>query len=315
MDGVERVMVLGIFAVIVAILGVAAWSVTQDGGADPAGATDGGVLVGAPRAVGSALVRPGGDSGSADPALAKEAHQRKVDEILGRAARQEAKDPAAPGRGAPLAGGPRPPAPTGGELAGKPLQGVALNGHTVSPTAGAEADAARGQVMVETAPEPGFAPVGVASPAVAERQPAQQPAASPTVRRHTVVQGETAFSIVRAHAFPLGVKESGVKALVTDLQRINPAVDVEFLRVGDVLTLPAIGAPTVAGAPATPAPAADGTDGKRWYTIQIGDSLSRIAERELGSSKRVAEILSLNPDTLPNADAIQAGIRILLPPS
>jgi nucleoid-associated protein YgaU len=48
------------------------------------------------------------------------------------------------------------------------------------------------------------------------------------------------------------------------------------------------------------------------YTIQKGDTLWGIAERQLGSGRRYQEILELNP-TISDVSAIRVGSRIQLP--
>lgn len=48
------------------------------------------------------------------------------------------------------------------------------------------------------------------------------------------------------------------------------------------------------------------------YTIQLGDSFSRIAQKQLGSSKRFFEIIKLNPKLEPSR--LRVGTRIWLPP-
>ena len=59
--------------------------------------------------------------------------------------------------------------------------------------------------------------------------------------------------------------------------------------------------------PPTPTPT-----GPRTVVVQSGDSLSRISERELGTVRRMGEILELNGLRDPNS--IQAGQTLRLPP-
>ena len=51
----------------------------------------------------------------------------------------------------------------------------------------------------------------------------------------------------------------------------------------------------------------------RSYTIRSGDTLSGIAARELGDSRRYAEIYRANEERLGNPDAIRVGDAILIP--
>lgn len=51
----------------------------------------------------------------------------------------------------------------------------------------------------------------------------------------------------------------------------------------------------------------------RTYVVQKGDLLSVIAQRELGSSKRMGEIMAMNKDVLSDPDHIRAGMTLRLP--
>lgn len=51
----------------------------------------------------------------------------------------------------------------------------------------------------------------------------------------------------------------------------------------------------------------------RTYVVQKGDSLSEIAQRQLGSSRRWLELVELNKSTLPDADSLVVGMTLKLP--
>jgi LysM repeat protein len=51
----------------------------------------------------------------------------------------------------------------------------------------------------------------------------------------------------------------------------------------------------------------------RWYVVQEGDNLWKIAARQLGSGARCDEIAKLNTDILKNKDVLDIGMRLLLP--
>lgn len=53
----------------------------------------------------------------------------------------------------------------------------------------------------------------------------------------------------------------------------------------------------------------------RWYTVRSGDSLSRIARRELGSSTKWGDIYTMNRDVLPNETKLRVGQRLRIPVS
>jgi nucleoid-associated protein YgaU len=75
--------------------------------------------------------------------------------------------------------------------------------------------------------------------------------------------------------------------------------------IGKVVTAKA---PSKAPAP-TVAPAPEG----RWYVVQDGDNLWKIAAAQLGSGTRYEEIAKLNADVLKSKDALDVGMRIRLP--
>ena len=53
--------------------------------------------------------------------------------------------------------------------------------------------------------------------------------------------------------------------------------------------------------------------GERWYTVQEGDSLWKIAAKQLGSGARCDEVAKMNVDTLKNKDTLSIGMKLRLP--
>jgi nucleoid-associated protein YgaU len=49
------------------------------------------------------------------------------------------------------------------------------------------------------------------------------------------------------------------------------------------------------------------------YTVREGDSLSKIAQRELGAAKRWQEIYQLNAANLDGQDVLKIGMELILP--
>jgi nucleoid-associated protein YgaU len=297
-DGVERIMVLGIFAVIVAILGVAAWSVTQDGGADPVGAADGGALTG----TALKIEEPG------DRKSAMEAQSRLADVILGRTPRAEAKAGKGPKngknqlKGADLAanGGsaktlPRPPGP-GGTQQPKGAQPAGPQGKA-DPQAAHKANRKPGGALVDPAVAQGGKPQGAQKP---KPQPAEPKPKAPTFREYTVVvKGDGLWAIARRELGPDNVKQS-----VEAIQKLNPGIG--DLAIGQVIKLPVAKAKTPVADTKAPA-------GYRHYVVQSGDNLSTICERELGTSTRVDELFELNKDQLATKHDLKVGQRLLIP--
>ncbi len=69
----------------------------------------------------------------------------------------------------------------------------------------------------------------------------------------------------------------------------------------------------VAPAPATPAPAAPAAQPGGQYTVQSGDTLSKIAQQTLGDADRWREIYDLNRDQLSDPSVIRPGQQLRLP--
>ncbi len=91
----------------------------------------------------------------------------------------------------------------------------------------------------------------------------------------------------------------------------------EVLRVGMRLRVPANTSTAGTSAASRPtsqsATARQGDGATREYEVKPGDVLSVIAQRELGSSKRMGEVLELNKDKIDDADEILVGMKLRLP--
>jgi nucleoid-associated protein YgaU len=142
--------------------------------------------------------------------------------------------------------------------------------------------------------------------------PAPKPrmSATPTTDTwHPVEEGETLWGIAARHY--------GDGSLAAKLAAYNNA-DPDMLRAGVRLRIPPRAAltgerPTMQSTPQTTTErATTRPSGTRDYTIQPGDILGVIAQRELGTVKRVDDILELNPN-LSDANDIRVGDVIKLP--
>ena len=71
--------------------------------------------------------------------------------------------------------------------------------------------------------------------------------------------------------------------------------------------------PADAGAAGVVAPETVEAAKPRTYTVASGDSLSQIAQRQLGSTSRQSEIVALNRDVLADPDRLQVGTVLRLP--
>ncbi|MCA9281857.1 MAG: LysM peptidoglycan-binding domain-containing protein [Phycisphaeraceae bacterium] len=104
------------------------------------------------------------------------------------------------------------------------------------------------------------------------------------------------------------------KGRVGDGGVVHPGVTILVPTKGALLGEAASGAP--AGAtPATPVkPATKPKSGGGWsYTVKKGDTLGLISQRELGTVKRMQDILDLNKDQIDNADEITVGMVLKMP--
>jgi nucleoid-associated protein YgaU len=150
-------------------------------------------------------------------------------------------------------------------------------------------------------------------------QPQPEPAkdAPPVPAATTVVykvqEGDTFGSLART--------KLGSEALWPEIHKLNPTIKPEKLRAGDEIRLPtaaALAAKDAAkggkssgrGAPLD-RPLPEASDGKRFYTVKKGDNFERIAAAQLGSARRVKDLLELNRSVEPAK--LQIGQRIQLP--
>jgi|GEM_PF-2783196 len=141
------------------------------------------------------------------------------------------------------------------------------------------------------------APTAPARPAAAQTPGAGTPASGGAApREHTVVVGETFFGIARTY----GVTPSALSA-------VNPGVDGERLRSGQVLRLPAYATrptgngrtgsgPTAERTPPAAAPAP--TAARRTHRVEAGETLWAIARRYGVSMDAIRRANDLDGDTV-----------------
>lgn len=134
-------------------------------------------------------------------------------------------------------------------------------------------------------------------------------------RTYVVRSGDTLYRIA-SEAY-------GDAAKIELIRRANTALsDPRRMRVGMKLTLPdpsdaSAGRTTAVSPPAAPSPrgvVADGGGSNRTYIVRSGDSLSSIADAQLGQSGRWRELLQLNRRLLQNDPRrLQPGMTLILP--
>lgn len=137
-----------------------------------------------------------------------------------------------------------------------------------------------------------------------------------TPRTYRVQSGDSFESIARTVL--------GDVSRRAELERLNPTIKPTRMQVGQEIVLPTKASePAVAvqpkegaankGEPKTGTEAAVkvAPSGERTYVIAKGDTFGRIAQLQLGSSKRIDELRELNPDVDPTR--LRIGQRIRLP--
>ncbi len=178
---------------------------------------------------------------------------------------------------------------------------------------------------------------------------ASKPAVIPGSKSYVVVAGDTLPAIAKRF---YGPEEGNRLANIDRIYRANVTMlpSPAEIKVGQKLVIPpplpplskpATGptAPTMAASPApapnpskpsdmlpktlfekvqslgkpAAAPAPSATPEGRWYTVQDGDKLWKIAATQLGAGSRWDEIYKLNSEILANENALQVGMRLRLP--
>ena len=224
--------------------------------------------------------------------------------------------------------------------------GLGVHGPTLElPAAGGHQDAA---AAPQPRPEPTFDPKPLETLTKTETREVPRPVDVanrlmniPSGRIYTVVDGDNLGSIAKK---VYGLDEGNRMVNIKRIIQANEAVllSPNEVRVGQKLIIPPLPtSPTMTKvpvapavntsrpmdvlpqklfekvealgrrAPATaPAPVAEG----RWYTVQSGDSLWKIAASQLGSGTRCDEIAKLNAETLSSSDTLDVGMKLRLPP-
>lgn len=155
-------------------------------------------------------------------------------------------------------------------------------------------------------PVPGFVPV---EPERSVRVQVTESAA--VYAKYVVQEGDTVAGIARRFL--------GSDVRWPEIQALNPdRVGKDgSVRAGVTLKVPASSPAggrllNTQGSTLARAGAAD-AGSKRIYVVKANDTLSQIAQRELGTSKRMDEILRLNKDKIQNPDEIYEGLKLVLP--
>lgn len=260
----------------------------------PADRTDSAPSSGAVAGSSSTTSAPAGFSPVAEPM------KPLPNELPGFSPVQADGSPAKPAAAAPVPTGATAPATPAATTPGAPTSTAPASVASKTAPVGAAPTTPSSTATPPAAPAPLPPLPAPAKPAVATSTPAPAKPAAPST--YTVKEGDSIASIWRS----ISGSERGWEKLLA----ANPGVDPSRLKIGQVLKVPDAGAATTA-ASAAPAKAPTGAGS---YTVESGDTLSRVAAKTLGDSKRWKEIFEANREALGNdPGSLQVGQVLKIP--
>ena len=274
-------MVLGILAVIVAILSFA-WSATDESAA-PAGA------LGRDVASGISPIRLSSSSSAGDSVVLGEADRDRIAER--RQTNTAAREARLKQRGELLQGNQLPArlATSGGASA---RAENSLASHKLSPGLN-ELTSEQPMAALEASDQIPLKPTGALNEG------------EPSFLLYEIAGGDTLWDIAYR-----SVGAGDTKRMVEHIQHLNPGVDSSNLPVGRTLKLPKVVPAQMQNM--TPTERAKDTGG-RVYIVGEGDTLGAIALLELGDGSRWKEVYQLNKTTISDPERIRPGQRLILP--
>jgi len=283
MGSVERVLVLGIVVVIVAILGITIWGAAGEEPGAVLTATDGGVVSMTPGTLDGTLgAAPGTEFGAQPVAANGEATAAPLSEIEKWKALNaaEAKD-----RGVQL----------GNTPVTTPGAGLTVDAGTPTLTGAVPLESS-----VSATPANGTA---ASLPLIGPEKPVAAKSATPGT--HTVVSGDSIWKI--AHKT---YGDSNIQEHIDAILAANPKVDPDNLKLGTKLTLPgAVDSDVTRQSASKQVAALDGS----LYEVKKGDTLSSIAKAKLGSASKWKSIYELNRERIQDPASIKVGTTLRLP--
>jgi LysM repeat protein len=163
-----------------------------------------------------------------------------------------------------------------------------------------------------------------AQPTLAQRDPAEAPTARRPARTYRVEEGDT---LTRIAAKEYGPEKRHLYTKIFEANR-NQLADASSIYIGQVLTIPDVGAPAVASRRTPNGTRQVDLEGlrqyvqqphhpatRRVYVVQSGDNLTRIARKMLKDDSRdaVHRLYEANRDKLENPDSIVEGMKLRIP--
>ncbi|MEU6972106.1 LysM peptidoglycan-binding domain-containing protein [Kitasatospora aureofaciens] len=158
-------------------------------------------------------------------------------------------------------------------------------------------------------PAASAAPIAATAPATTAASAHNAPAVTPDAYKgpvHTVVSGDTLWDLAQ-HYLGDGTRWH-------EIANLNPQIDAaDLLPVATTLHLPADANLPPAPATASPPAPQSGPTTQRTVTVHQGDTLSAIAERELGDASRYPELLEATRNTVQPGGGHLTDANLLFP--
>lgn len=151
-------------------------------------------------------------------------------------------------------------------------------------------------------------PAPVVQKTETSQAPEQLPVIPPRFTQHTIQDGDTLAELSR--------KYYGSSKHADAISKANGLTDTKRLKIGRTLQIP-VDPRNIQGLPnpAYPKPAVEPAKAlPAEYTVEKGDTLSRIAKRLYNDSSLARTIYEANRDVLPDEDSLKIGMKLKIPP-
>lgn len=123
---------------------------------------------------------------------------------------------------------------------------------------------------------------------------ASRPASEQGSQQHTISANETLSDVSKQYY--------GTAHKWREILLANPGLQADKLQVGQVIEVPR-----------EPSRGQAASGGRRIYVVRQGDTLSEIAQAELGSTERMDDLFLANRDLLASPDQLKVGMHLRIP--
>ncbi len=198
-----------------------------------------------------------------------------------------------PGSEPGAAGGGAPAAAATATAVIPPRGASSASGGRSTPVVGADTSAPAPPAETRPAeipatPDGSVVPALVTTPAASTASTSSPPPAASEGATYTIRSGDSFYRIAKRYGISF-----------RDIERANPSVDPNRLRIGQVVNIPgAVRAAAAPAATATTATTAASSDVASVYTVQPGDNLTKIADRHRTTVGRIKAANGLRSDRI-----------------